>query len=120
MDPIHYLNDDPYERYSFSNRVTDSEEEAFLMSSTHFFGAHFFVKNVSEKQNVFCLQTQTQIRSTVSSHREPPSRPHFDLIQPRGLSITITRESDKDATTGGVKAGGNRLWMGANRIGEWR
>ena len=46
----------------YPNRVTNSEEEAFL-DLFPFFCANSLAKNVSEKQHVFCLQTQNPIRT---------------------------------------------------------
>jgi hypothetical protein len=105
----------PYEWFSlFNGGVSDSEEEGFL-NLFSFIWCQFFSKNMCLRNNMwYACRYRIQLERT----RRPPWWPHFDRIQPRRRSIR--RESDKDATTGGVEAGSNRARTVASRIGGRR
>jgi hypothetical protein len=116
MEPIHFSLSTTKTKpltYSLFNGVTDSEEEAIL-NLFPFFGANSLAKNVSEKQHVFCRH-----RIQSEHPREHAARGGLILT---GFSLTDAplRMSQTKMTTGGVEAGGNRVWTVASRIGGRR
>jgi hypothetical protein len=77
---------------------------------SHFFGANSSAKKMSEKQHVFCLQTQIQ-----SEHPREHARGGL-IFTGFSLADAPLRVSQTKMTTGGVEAGGNRVWTVASRI----
>jgi hypothetical protein len=80
---------------------------------SHFFGANSLAKNVSEKQHT-------------CRHRIQSEHPHEHAACGRliltgfNLADAPLPVSQTKMTTGGVEAGGNRVWWAASRIGGRR